>query len=300
MATFCREQRSARKTYLRQFRVAFDTEVEEGREHRDRFAVFFPTEAECEAEAWENYLFDHVIQFDEDQTLSLVSFRSFLHVQPQHPDDYDRALSLDRTTALWSGLRRVYFGEQEPEPPTDQEAEYIIPAPSHDQIGRSLRAEIASLERRVRPPSNADDGRHALLFRHEDDDDSNPPHPPFCPPVGPTALAVRPLSVALQPDPSDNTSSADAEGSQSERPTDFLSLSLCTTSQHEQFPLLPSQSNVPFKHFSPGTDNLDRFSIGSSPPIAARSSPFRMAPPSPLRKLALLSQRVLRRVLAAK
>ncbi len=80
MTTFCREQRLARKTYLRHLRATFNAEVEEGRDHRNSFVVFFPTEAECLAEAWENYLFDHIMQYDEDQAHLLVSFRQSLRL----------------------------------------------------------------------------------------------------------------------------------------------------------------------------------------------------------------------------
>jgi hypothetical protein len=66
LATFRREQRVARQAYLRQLRVNFDADISDGRDDRPVFP--FPTEAECIAEAWENYLFDYVIQYDEDQS----------------------------------------------------------------------------------------------------------------------------------------------------------------------------------------------------------------------------------------
>jgi hypothetical protein len=59
MATFRREQRIARRAYLLHLQINFDSEIADGRVSRGDL-VFFPTEAECVAEAWENYLFDHI------------------------------------------------------------------------------------------------------------------------------------------------------------------------------------------------------------------------------------------------
>jgi hypothetical protein len=197
MAVFRIEQRIARRTYLHQLRLNFDAEVADGRAHRDAAIVLFPTEAECLAEAWENYRFDYMMQYDEDQAHLLVSFRESLRIEPQHPDDYDRVHSLARTTALWEGLRRVYFGEQEPEPQHAQEVVDQISPPTHAQETSGLRAEIAALERRElarilhRPVP--DDGRPALRF-HRDEDDDDPPFgiPPLAP-AGITVLAAHPL-----------------------------------------------------------------------------------------------------------
>jgi hypothetical protein len=169
MATFRREQRLARRAYLLHLQITFDSEIAEGRASREDL-TFFPTESECLAEAWENYLFDHIMQFDEDQAHVLVSFRSSLTIEPQHPNDYDRVLSLARTTALWDGLRRVYFGEQEAG---------LVPDPEHDQVMTGLRSEIAALEQRADaarqlgslPP---DDGRPPIAFRRDDDDADSP------------------------------------------------------------------------------------------------------------------------------
>jgi hypothetical protein len=60
----------------------------------------------------------------------LVSFRGSLMVVPQHPDDYNRVLSLARTESFWAGLRRVYFGEQEVISPEGSPA----PALTHDEV----------------------------------------------------------------------------------------------------------------------------------------------------------------------
>jgi hypothetical protein len=178
MATFRREQRLARRAYLLHLQITFDSEIAEGRASCDEL-VFFPTESECIAEAWENYLFEHIMQFDEDQAHLLVSFRSSLTIEPQHPDNFDRVLSLARTAALWSGLRRVYFGEREIDSPPAQDMVGLAPDLPHDQAVTALRAEITMLQQRAAaarqldsvPP---DDGRPPLPFRRDEDDDSPP------------------------------------------------------------------------------------------------------------------------------
>jgi len=147
MVIFRREQRFARQAYVHQLRTNFKAEVADGREHRS--TVFFPTEEECLAEAWENYLFDYLIQYDEDQAHLLVSFRSTMAVQPQHPSDFDRAQSLARTTLLWEGLRRVYFGEQELDSPPREVGRDSDPSPTHDQVVDALSTEIIALEQRA-------------------------------------------------------------------------------------------------------------------------------------------------------
>ena len=148
MNTFRREQRLARRAYLLHLQITFDSEIAEGRASREDL-VLFPTEGECIAEAWENYLFEHIMQFDEDQAHLLVSFRSSLEVEPQHPDDYDRVLSLARTTALWNGLRRVYFGEQEVVSPPAPDMAGPGRDHAHDQVMMALQSEITTLEQRA-------------------------------------------------------------------------------------------------------------------------------------------------------
>jgi hypothetical protein len=135
------------------------------------------------------------MQFDEDQAHLLVSFRSSLDVEPQHPDNYDRVLSLARTTALWAGLRRVYFGEREIEFPTAQDMVGHALDPAHDQSVTAIRAEITILQQRAAaarqldfvPP---DDGRQALPFRRDDDDDSPPSGRSLQALLGSTAVPV--------------------------------------------------------------------------------------------------------------
>jgi hypothetical protein len=297
MTTFCREQRLTRKNYICQLRVTFDAEVEERKVDRDA-TTFFPTLAECLAEAWENYLFEYVVRFDEDQRLALVAFRSSLRIEPQHPDDYNRTLSLARTNELWRGLRRVYFGEQEPEPDDQAIDEDPVPAPSQDQILRDLRNEIASLEQNAALAQSqvdwgrrGDDGRPALPFRRDDSDDPDPPHPPFGASVGSNTLAILLSPAALQPDPSSQqNSSTSVAGSQSDDSTIFLDQSHRATSQHEQLCPLPSQSKVCDSDFLFAGGDLD-LSSAVAPPLV---------PLSATRKLILLSRRVIRRVLATK
>ncbi len=80
---------------------------------------FYPSEAEAEAEAWENYSFDRTIAFEGDQVEQLVHFRSSLYVMPPSQDPPDPAFARARTVrvnALWAGLRRAYFGVKEAEP----------------------------------------------------------------------------------------------------------------------------------------------------------------------------------------
>jgi hypothetical protein len=68
LSVFRREQRIARRTYIRQLRITFDAELDEGKNDlAELSAPFFPTEAECLAEAWENYCFDHMMSYDHDQ-----------------------------------------------------------------------------------------------------------------------------------------------------------------------------------------------------------------------------------------
>ena len=102
-----------------------------------------------------------------------------LEVEPQHPDDYDRVLSLARTTALWNGLRRVYFGEQEVVSPPAPDMAGPGRDHAHDQVMMALQSEITTLEQRAaaarqRGPIPPDDGRPALLFRRNDDYDESP------------------------------------------------------------------------------------------------------------------------------
>jgi hypothetical protein len=300
MATFRREQRLARRAYLHQLQVNFDAEVAEGRAQRGHSIVLFPTEGECLAEAWENYRFDYMIQHDEDQAHMLVSFRLSLRIEPQHPDDYDRVQSLARTTALWEGLRRVYFGEQEPEPPPAQAMAGPDPPLTHDKVAAALHTEIAALEQRAAlarllDRSNQDDGRSALRF-HRDEDDTDPPLDP--PPSAPTGLAAmitaRPSEGSRTTD-SSRSPPTDTEGSQSDVSASFLGLPNCVCFPSAQFPPSISQS---------GAVSGD-FSINSH--YSSRSSPCAVCIPSPsavpltiVRKLGLLSKRVLRRILAAK
>jgi len=102
MASFCREQRLTRKAYLSQLRITFETEVEEGKTDRDLSTVFFPTEAECMAEAWENYLFETMLFV----LMTTSALRSWL---------FDRLYACSHnirmiTTELCLWLARLHFG----------------------------------------------------------------------------------------------------------------------------------------------------------------------------------------------
>jgi hypothetical protein len=87
--------------------MIFDADIREGKVTRNPDSVFFPSEAEVEAEAWENYVFDAMVAFDADLMQQLVIFRSSLFVVPPPPGAQDPAqvqAREARTNAFWFGL----------------------------------------------------------------------------------------------------------------------------------------------------------------------------------------------------
>jgi hypothetical protein len=131
-----------------------------------------PIDPEDEAEAFENYLFDRMLNFDGDSAFQLVRFRLSLRVVPMHLGGPDPALMRIRTANLWAGLRRVYFGEQE------EEHVAPIPALTHEQVMSNLRREIAELEERKeqaeRRSRAADSGRTPSVLPREGEDGPPP------------------------------------------------------------------------------------------------------------------------------
>ncbi len=113
---------------------------------------------EDEAEAYDNYLFDRMRQYDEDSAHLLLDFRSSLHVVPStstHLEE-DPSLMSRRTEELWAGLRRVYFGEKEPE------------------SSRPGREQNNELGRRVRRRNHPEDSGRPIPPRRDNDDQSPP------------------------------------------------------------------------------------------------------------------------------
>jgi hypothetical protein len=163
------------------------------------------------------------------------------------------------------------------------------------------RRELARVLRRPEP----DDGRPALRF-HRDEDDDDPPFniPPLAPAGIITVLAAHSLDE-FRTSGSSRSLPTDAAESQSDGSPNFSTLAkrLKTTERAQD-----SQLEL----FSPGLcsvnqsgDVSDTFS--TNPTISPRSSrcAVRESPSSPVpltfaRKLGLLSSRVLRRILAAK
>jgi hypothetical protein len=162
--------------------IADDKENRPSREEEKRGEplVTRPVDPEVEAEAFEDYLFDRMMVYDDDSAFQLVRFRLSLRVVPVHLGGPDPALIRIRTANLWAGLRRVYFGEQE------DERAIPVPELSHEQTMDNLRQEIAELEERkekveqhIRRSRAADSGRPSSVLPREDEEDDPPPPPPF-------------------------------------------------------------------------------------------------------------------------
>jgi hypothetical protein len=173
MKAFKREMRFARRVYQRDLRSNFDEEICDGQEGKEEESC--PSAEEDEAEAWENYEFDGIMQFDIDLANQLVDFRASLSVVPPPPGGLTPAMTQARearTNALWEGYRRLFFGEVEPEP-------------SHEQVMDRLRLEIADLEQRAAKARSArrEGDPPFSLGAHRDDDDANPPPPPASAPA---------------------------------------------------------------------------------------------------------------------
>jgi hypothetical protein len=251
LKAFKREQRFSRRVYRRELWVNFDEEVQAGREGQD--ADFYPSFGEVEQEAWENYEFDALVIFDEDLISQLAKFRSSLHVIPPPQGGYTPtqvAAREARTSALWAGYRRVYFGELEAET-------------SDDQVMDRLRTEIADLEERAaraQSSQRSGDPPSSLPF-HRDDDELPPPNSSL------STGTLDPGNARRESVRGSTTNDACNEGSNG-KPNETASDSLA----------LVCSLNVSYLPLVNGS------SFSSSLP----------------RKLVLLSQRVLRRVLSAK
>jgi hypothetical protein len=111
---FKKERKRARTLYRRQVDVMWENEIAEEKENQPSGVSYFPSEAEVMAEAFENYLFAKMEDFDREYAEKLATFRASLTVVPPRAgDDENPILRQARTRALWEGLRRVYFETHE-------------------------------------------------------------------------------------------------------------------------------------------------------------------------------------------
>ncbi len=85
----------------------WDDEFADGKENCSSSALpFFPSRAEVEQEAFENYLFAKMDNADREYAEKLVTFRALLKVAPEPPGTLESpSLIQERTRALWKGLR---------------------------------------------------------------------------------------------------------------------------------------------------------------------------------------------------
>jgi hypothetical protein len=166
----------------------------------------------------------------------------------------------------------------------------------------AISTEIIALEQRaalarLRDRHSADDGRPDLAFRRNNDDDESPSglsSPPLSAASGPTAIVMRSPRVdsSLPPSLGDTRSQSDCS-------ILFSGLSLRAMSPPEEFSLPPGQSDDSFADFSFESDARP-LSLGLPSRPNACVDFLGSGPLTTVRKLILLSQRVLRRVLAAK
>ena len=145
---FKREQRISRRNFQRGVRATWESEIADDKENEQGTGQeSLPgqlIDPEVEEEAFENYLFDRMERFDEDAALQLGRFRATLRIVPESLGGPGLVLRQGRTAALWEGLRRVYFGTQELEPAAREQSEV-----SREQSLAQLRDEIARLEDRA-------------------------------------------------------------------------------------------------------------------------------------------------------
>ena len=170
----------------------------------------------------------------------------------------------------------MYFGEQETESPPVQDMEDSASDTTHDEVGREPKAAVAR-----QLPIPPDDGRPALLFRQNNDDEDPPSGLSFQAPAESTAVTLRSLGGSRTGD-SLPSKPADDAGSQSDVSISFSGLSDCTF-----------LSSVPL---SPPFVQSDDFSMGSD--ISPRSSQRAIRVPS--LSPVFLTRRVFRRIMAAK
>jgi hypothetical protein len=120
---FRQEQKQERRRYKLLVKQMWEDEIAEEKENFSKAgdlvgsssssSVFDP---ETIAEAYENYLFDKMMRHDGDAAHLLVHFRASLKVVPPSGSQDEALVSSlrrDRTTVLFEGIRRVYFGETE-------------------------------------------------------------------------------------------------------------------------------------------------------------------------------------------
>ncbi len=178
---FKKERRLARRIFRNGVQVSWDKDVAEYIEQKEnRFAQdFYPSVEEVEAEAFENYMFDKMCDFDQEYAEKLNDFRGSLRVAPNSLSLVleDPRLVRERTNALWEGLRRVYFGELEDDVPGGRRLSSGEIVPDRSTI-ENLRREIDELEARARRRRvAADDDEHPSLDVGEGDSDSDDDFP---------------------------------------------------------------------------------------------------------------------------
>jgi hypothetical protein len=172
----------ARRIFRNSAQVSWDKEIAEHLESKENRPAqeFFPSEEEVEAEAFENYMFEKMCSFDQEYAEKLIEFRGSLRVAPPSvpPVFENPRLAHERTSALWEGLRRVYFGELERDDVPDRRR---LPSrevfPNRSTID-DLRREIDELEARIarrRRMTAEDDGHPSLDIGDDDSDDDFPP-----------------------------------------------------------------------------------------------------------------------------
>jgi hypothetical protein len=265
---FRKEQRVPRRRYQVSVRSSWDAEIADDKENvKEEGQDVLPTppiDPEDEAEAFENYLFDRMTAYDADSACQLAQFRSSLRIVPERLGGPSPALRHERTAALWEGLRRVYFGEDELESGKEEQ-----PALSREQIMTNLRREIAELEERAeRQRRAADPGRPPLPVLQEDGDDDPPPFSLAHTNVVPDARSGRLVAFSSVPETPPPTETS---------PNDCMDSVAEAMSDQTQFGLSSEVGEVTV------TPPRDSTLFGST-----------------VRKLALISQRVLRRILVAK
>jgi hypothetical protein len=222
---FRKERRVSRRRYQLSVRTDWEAEIADDKENEhEEGKASLPTppiDPEDEAEAFENYLFDRLAAYDADSACQLAQFRSSLRIVPERLGGPSHEQRYDRTAALWEGLRRVYFGEDEPEPVGEDQ-----PLVSHEQIMLNLRQEIAELEERAERQRRAmDPGRPPLPMLRENDDDDPPPFSFAHTNVVPDARNGRLVAFSSVPEtpPPTETSPNDEMDSSGPAPTLFAS-----------------------------------------------------------------------------
>jgi hypothetical protein len=177
---FRKEQRLDRRRHKLKVRETWNAEMVADKENylhaldprEDSQLPRFPVNPEDEAEAYENYLFDNMMLYDKDSADLLFDFRSSLQVVSSPPNqlgELGEEQRRQRTEDLWTGLRRVYFGEKEPA------SSHSGRELTHEEVIGNLRREIAEIEERLRLRRPPDSDRPILHIPRDDDRDGPPP-----------------------------------------------------------------------------------------------------------------------------